>query len=143
MPELSLPWRRCLITTAAIEIAARTAIAIRIGISGEESPLDEVGVAVDNPAEGESDATAVAPPSLPSACVSPEEPLAALPWPLPVPPEDSLSTVPSPEPPEPPPAPGVTDCSAELFGEELFVPVSADFGWSGVVGCGTVVGSGS
>jgi hypothetical protein len=29
-------WRRCLTTTAAIEIAARTATAIRTGTSGEE-----------------------------------------------------------------------------------------------------------
>jgi hypothetical protein len=29
-------WRRCLIITTATEIAARTAIAIRIGTSGEE-----------------------------------------------------------------------------------------------------------
>jgi hypothetical protein len=31
-------WRRCLITTAPIEIAARAAIAIRIGTKGEEPP---------------------------------------------------------------------------------------------------------
>ena len=31
-------WRRCLITTAPIEIAARAAIAIRIGTRGEEPP---------------------------------------------------------------------------------------------------------
>ena len=40
-------WRRCLIITTATEIAARTAIAIRIGISGEELLLEcEAGVAV-------------------------------------------------------------------------------------------------
>ena len=32
-------WRRCLIITTATEMAARTAIAIRIGTSGEELPL--------------------------------------------------------------------------------------------------------
>jgi hypothetical protein len=38
-------WRRCLITTAPIEIAASAAIAIRIGISGEdELPSLELGL---------------------------------------------------------------------------------------------------
>jgi hypothetical protein len=38
-------WRFCLITTAPIEIAARTATAIRIGTSGEEPPsLDEASL---------------------------------------------------------------------------------------------------
>lgn len=38
------PWRRCLITTAPIEIAAKAAIAIRIGTRGEEElPSSAVG----------------------------------------------------------------------------------------------------
>jgi len=37
-------WRRCLITTTPTEIAARTAIAIRIGTKGEElSSAEELG----------------------------------------------------------------------------------------------------
>ncbi|HEV7400567.1 MAG TPA: hypothetical protein VGN84_09905 [Solirubrobacterales bacterium] len=41
-------WRRCLYITAPTEIAARTAIATRIGINGEELP--ELECVADVPA---------------------------------------------------------------------------------------------
>ena len=69
-------WRRCLIITAPIEIAARAAIAIRIGTSGEEEPLPEVDGLMGGP-----------PPLEPAAL--PFDPLPWLPWPdppLPAPP---------------------------------------------------------
>lgn len=104
MVEPEPPWRLCLITTAPIEIAARAAIAIRIGTRGEEPPPSSVealltGLPFERP-----------PPS--PALV----PLPWLPWPLPPfpvpglsltcatapPPDDPPEEDPDPPPPDPP-----------------------------------------
>ena len=65
-------WRRCLITTAPIEIAARAAIAIRIGTKGEDE-LSLLAVGVETVWFSLSEAV---------GCLA-EEPLPGLPWPLP------------------------------------------------------------
>ena len=65
-------WRRCRITTAPIEIAARTAIAIRIGTSGEESRRRR-------PVRGWL--VLLRPAADPPGCAL--EPLPGLPWPAP------------------------------------------------------------
>ena len=104
-------WRRCLITTAAIEIAARTAIAIRIGTRGEDDE-PELFDAVE-------EATGFSVPMAPFDGLALPPEFACPPWlppasvpvlGLPDPGEDwfpdPLDPVPPP-PPEPPlPAPG-------------------------------------
>jgi hypothetical protein len=106
-------WRFCLSTTAPIEIAASAAIAIRIGIKGEEPPSLEALLAA-------------------WPCVTPAEPwpavapLPGLPWPVPPPlPVPGLSLAcatappvddPSEEDPESrPPCPGVPEAVAPPF----------------------------
>lgn len=93
--------------TTAIEIAARTAIAIRIGTSGEDPP--------SLPCEEVGSVAAVSCDPLPGPA---EEPLPWLPWPepepLPVlgfwpPVDEPFPEEPPFEPPEPPEPPGVLE----------------------------------
>jgi hypothetical protein len=108
--------RRFLATTAAIEIAARTRIAIRIGTKGEEPPSssDVVGAASTEPFPGPAG-------FLPSAEPLPEWPWLEPPSPpgLPPCPEDAP---PPGDPPEPPwfttPDP---EAWASEFSDELFL----------------------
>jgi hypothetical protein len=78
-------WRRCLITTTPIEIAARIAITIRIGTTGDEEEEEELSFA------GVAPPGAFVPPAAPpepfeppelAGCV-PVEPLPGLLWPEP------------------------------------------------------------
>lgn len=108
-------WRFCLNTTAPIEIAASAAIAIRIGISGEEPPSSLEALLTGWP------------------CVRPAEPwsaVAPLPgllWPVPPPsPVPGLSLACATAPPEDdteedpespvPPCPGPPEAVAPPFG---------------------------
>jgi hypothetical protein len=74
------PWRRCLISTAPIEIAARIAITIRIGISGEEPPSPEPDVVE---ATGSEPCSEPSESWAPLACWGLVEPLPWLLWPVP------------------------------------------------------------
>lgn len=97
-PPLPPRWRRCLITTAPIEIAASAAITIRIGTRGEdeESSCEEVGLATFCCSEIEARGCLLA------------EPLPWLPWPEPPPcPVLELLVAADDELPEDPPDPDV------------------------------------
>jgi hypothetical protein len=90
--------------TAPIEIAARAAIAIRIGTKGEEELPEVVAVDVS--------------PGFVGACWLPLEPLPGLLWPvppLPVPGDEPDLEDALPGPPEPP----FPDGAAELWAPEL------------------------
>lgn len=81
-------WRRCLITTTPIEIAARTRIAIRIGIAGEEEPplsedFDSLPGLALAPVPVLFEPLAL--PPFDCCWLAPGEPLPGLLWPAPLP----------------------------------------------------------
>jgi hypothetical protein len=101
--------RRCLITTAAIEIAASAAIAIRTGTKGEE-PSEESWVLTGLPCC--TPCGCCVPPALDAA----SEPLPRLPWPV------------SPPPPVlglPPAEDGLPDEDSDPGAPELSEPLGA------------------
>ncbi|MFN8163284.1 MAG: hypothetical protein U0R26_05530 [Solirubrobacterales bacterium] len=127
-------WRRCLITTTPIEIAARAAIAIRIGTRGEEELPFEVEALA-----GCCSAT------VPAGC-APVVPLPGLPWPVPpslpvvglllapddAPPDED----PDPEAPELPDADGDDPPVEELSAGGLLLEL-----WAGGFVCPLTVGT--